>query len=172
MFFFPTFLLNHFYGKLIAQKRFDLFSSIAHVETFNTRRLEWFPLCYLTRILALLPKSLHTIWYNFNQTYHQFWNPFESASVITSATVHMSMKSMVIRVVEFWRRVVENWKDLCLKEIYWFLRIGVMGRCQKVTKFDFQSQLSMSKIIWIFLNFFFIEEYQFWSTSFVIDIFW
>ena len=35
------------------------------------------------------------------------------------------------------------------------LRIGVMGRCQKVPKFDFQSQFSMSKIIRIFLDFFF-----------------
>ena len=33
--------------------------------------------------------------------------------------------------------------------------IGVMGRCQKVPKFDFQSQFSMSKIIGIFFNFLF-----------------
>ena len=46
-----------------------------------------------------------------------------------------------------------------------------MASCQKVPKFDFQSQFSMSKIIRIFLNFFFIEEYQFRSTFFVIDIF-
>ena len=39
-----------------------------------------------------------------------------------------------------------------------------MASCQKVPKFDFQSQFSMSKIIRIFLNFFFIEEYQFKST--------
>ena len=31
----------------------------------------------------------------------------------------------------------------------------VNGRCQKVPKFDFQSQFFMSKIIRIFLNFFF-----------------
>ena len=37
---------------------------------------------------------------------------------------------------------------------------------------DFQSQFSMSKIIRIFLNFFFIEEYQFRGMFFVIDIFW
>ena len=37
---------------------------------------------------------------------------------------------------------------------------------------DFQSQFSMSKIIRIFLNFFFIEEYQFRGTFFDIDIFW
>ena len=57
------------------------------------------------------------------------------------------------------------------KGTFWNLRIGVMGRCQKVPKFDFQSQFSMSKIIRIFLNFFCIEEYQFRSTFFVIDIF-
>ena len=43
--------------------------------------------------------------------------------------------------------------------------------CQKVPKFDIQSQFSMSKIIRIFLNSFFIEEYQFRSTFFVIAIF-
>ena len=37
---------------------------------------------------------------------------------------------------------------------------------------DFQGQFSMSKIIQIFLNFFFIEEYKFRSTFFVIGIFW
>ena len=46
-----------------------------------------------------------------------------------------------------------------------------MGRCQNVPKFDFQSQFSMSKIIVIFFNFVFIEEYQFRSTFFVFDIF-
>ena len=37
---------------------------------------------------------------------------------------------------------------------------------------DFQSQFSMSKIIRIFLNFFFIEEYQFRGIFVVSDIFW
>ena len=45
-----------------------------------------------------------------------------------------------------------------------------MGR-QKVPKSDFQSQFSMSKIIRIFLIFFFIEEYQFRRRFFVIVIF-
>jgi hypothetical protein len=40
-----------------------------------------------------------------------------------------------------------------------------------VPKFDFQTQFSMSKIIQIFLNYFFIEECQFRSTFFVIDVF-
>ena len=36
---------------------------------------------------------------------------------------------------------------------------------------DFQSQFSMSKMIRISLKKFFIEEYDLWSTFFVIDIF-
>ena len=66
---------------------------------------------------------------------------------------------------------VQNWKDFFLrinipKGNYSILRIGVMGRRQKVPKIDSQSQFSMSKIIGIFLNFFFIEEYQFKSAFF------
>ena len=37
---------------------------------------------------------------------------------------------------------------------------------------DFQSQFSMSKIIWIFFNFSEIEEYQFRGMFLVVDIFW
>ena len=51
-----------------------------------------------------------------------------------------------------------------------FNRICVVGRCQKVSKFDFQSQFSMSKIIGIFLNFCLIENYQ-GAHFFVIDTF-
>ena len=41
-----------------------------------------------------------------------------------------------------------------------------MASRQKVPKFDFQSQFSMSKIIRIFLNFFFIEDdYQIWRIG-------
>ena len=58
------------------------------------------------------------------------------------------------------------------EEIFWILIIGLRGRCQKVPKYDFQSQFSMSKIIRIFLNFFFTEEYQFKSTFFVFHNFW
>ena len=46
-----------------------------------------------------------------------------------------------------------------------------MGSCQKVPKSDFQSQFSASKIIRIFCIFSFIEEYEFRSTFFVVDIF-
>ena len=45
-------------------------------------------------------------------------------------------------------------------------------RCQKLQNFDFQSQFFMSKIIRIFPKKFFIEQHQFRSTFFVIDIFW
>ena len=71
---------------------------------------------------------------------------------------------------------VQNQKDFCLrinipKGNYCILRIGVIGRCQKVPKLDLQSQFSLSKVIRIFLIFFFIEEYQFRSMFFVFDIF-
>ena len=46
-----------------------------------------------------------------------------------------------------------------------------IGR-QKVPKSDFQRQFSMSNIIRIFLIFFFIEEYQFRGSFFIIVIFW
>ena len=46
-----------------------------------------------------------------------------------------------------------------------------MGECQKVPQFEFQSQFSMSKFIGIFLNYFFIDEYQFRSIFSVIDMF-
>ena len=44
-------------------------------------------------------------------------------------------------------------------------------RQPKVPISDFQSQFSMSTIIRNFLDFFFIEEYHFRGTLFVIDIF-
>ena len=60
---------------------------------------------------------------------------------------------MAVQVVEFSSGGVQNQKGFCLtinihKGKYWILRIGVMGRCQKVPKF------SMSKFKGIFLNFF------------------
>ena len=72
---------------------------------------------------------------------------------------------------QVFNRGVKNWKDFCLKinipkGNYLILRIGVMGRCQKVPKFDFQSQFSMSKIIGIFLNFFFNLEAHFFIDMF------
>ena len=48
---------------------------------------------------------------------------------------------------------------------------GGVKKCKITQPLDFQSQFSILKIISIFLKFFFIEEYQFRSTFFVIDIF-
>ena len=64
---------------------------------------------------------------------------------------------MALRVVEYKIRKVFVYESTYSKEIieFWELRIGLMGRCQIVPKFDFQRQFSTSKIIWIFLNFFF-----------------
>ena len=58
---------------------------------------------------------------------------------------------------------IQNWKYFCLKIDIpklnnWILRIGLMGKCQKVTNFDFQNQFTMSKIIGIFLIFFSLEN--------------
>ena len=66
---------------------------------------------------------------------------------------------MAFPVVEFSRegykiRKVFGKKSTVFKWNYQILKIWVMGSCQKVPKFDFQSQFSMSKIIRIFLNFF------------------
>ena len=79
------------------------------------------------------------------------------------------MDIMAIGVVEFSnggykiRKILStNQHNIWVKGNFSF---GLMASCQKVPKFDFQSQFSMSKkIIRIFLNFVFIEEYQFRST--------
>ena len=52
----------------------------------------------------------------------------------------------------------------------WVLSFGLMASCQKVPKFYFQSQFSMSKIIRLFLIFF-IEDYQSRSTFFLLTFF-
>ena len=58
------------------------------------------------------------------------------------------------------KRGIQNLKGFWLKIkcYHWILWIGVTGRCQKVQKFDSQSQFFTSKIIRIFLIFIFIEE--------------
>ena len=55
----------------------------------------------------------------------------------------------------------------------YFKSCGQLSKsCQKLQNSDFQSKFSMSKIIRICLNYFFIEEYHFMSILFVIDILW
>ena len=54
---------------------------------------------------------------------------------------------------------------------HWIFRIVLVGRCQNIPKFDFQSQFSISKLIRIFPFSFFIEKFQFRSTFVVIDFF-
>ena len=87
----------------------------------------------------------------------------------------MFLYTMVIRVGEFSSVLYKI--RFCLKiniakGKHWILRISVVGRCQKGPKFDFQSQFSMSWVIGIFLNYFFIKDYQFRNTFFVFDTFW
>ena len=55
---------------------------------------------------------------------------------------------------------------------FWQINVRLAGGDWKILISDFQSQFSMSKIIRIFLIFFFIEEYQFRGIFVVIDIFW
>ena len=69
-----------------------------------------------------------------------------------------------------------EFKKKCLrinitKGNYWIMSFGLMASYQKVPKFDFSSQFSMSKIIWIFLVFF-IEKYQFRSTILFPHLVW
>ena len=58
-----------------------------------------------------------------------------------------------------------------IKGNYRILRIGLKGRCQKVPKFDFQNQISMSKMIRIFLIFFSLKNIHSGAPFFVMDIF-
>jgi hypothetical protein len=57
------------------------------------------------------------------------------------------------------------------KPVYYHTKQLSKQVCKITQPLDFQSQFSTSKIIRIFLNFFFIEEYQFKSTFFALDIF-
>ena len=66
-----------------------------------------------------------------------------------------------------------KWKmALFQKKNFWQINVHLAGGDWKILISDFQSQFSMSKIIRIFLIFFFIEEYQFRAIFVVIDIFW
>ena len=99
-----------------------------------------------------------------NKISESYWphNPLQNDPTSLELMIdhQFSKVTMAIWVVKFSREGgIQNWKDFCLKintpkGNYWILRIGIMGRCQKVPKFDFQSQFCMSKIIGIFLNFF------------------
>ena len=70
---------------------------------------------------------------------------------------------------------IQNYKGFWLKSNTtkgncWILRIDVVGRCQKVPIFYFQSQFSMSKIIKIFLIFFPLENTHFLLLPLPYDI--
>ena len=58
-----------------------------------------------------------------------------------------------------------------IKFLYWLKKFGPVQNILGPVKGQGIRQFSMSKIIRIFLNLFFIEEYQFRGTFFVIDIF-
>ena len=89
----------------------------------------------------------------------------QSQVKIHTATRKWLLGLMIIRVVEFFYGGIQSWKVFLTKDRhiqgnFWILRIGVMGRYQKVPSFDFQSQFPESKIIGIFLNFFSIFFYK------------
>ena len=70
---------------------------------------------------------------------------------------------------QVFKRGIHNQKDFMTKinipkRNYCILRIGVMGRCQKMPIFYVKNHWNLSP-------FFFIEENRFRSTFFVIDIF-
>ena len=127
------------------------------------------PLLNVITIIVRLMSPLHCTRFPFQKNLH---NP-----TINLKTLNSIVNTMAIWVVKFWDGGYEIRKIFYLrinvsKGNYWILSFGLMPSCQKVSKFYFQSQFSMSKIIRICLNFFFIEEYQFRGTFFVIDIFW
>ena len=77
---------------------------------------------------------------------------------------------MAIRIVD-----ISNGGDFCLwinilKGFYWILRIGLMGEVLKSAKIRLSKSILYVINYWNFFQFFFIEEYQFKSTFFVIDI--
>ena len=60
----------------------------------------------------------------------------------------MNMEAMAIWVVEFSNGGTKLDRFLPKNQhYYWILRIGLMGRCKKMPKFEFQSQFSMSKCV-------------------------
>jgi len=67
------------------------------------------------------------------------------------------------------RFLATNQLSYVVKCNHWIMWIGLMGRRQKVLKFDFQSQFSKSKLIRISLDYF-LHEFR--SNFFVVDIFW
>ena len=111
-------------------------------------------------------------------THHVTWLSCFTHKNVLESVLHLNFRLVIlaIRVVEFSNggykiRNIFSYASKLPKGNYWILSFGLTASWQKVPKFDFQSQFSMSKIIRIFLNFFFIEEYQFRSTFFVIDFF-
>ena len=73
------------------------------------------------------------------------------------------LMQFAVRIAEFSNGVYRIKEDFCLrinilKENDWLLGFGLMTNCQKVSKFEFQSQFSTSKVIQKFINLFFHER--------------
>ena len=77
----------------------------------------------------------------------QCWIAELNVSIATKLVVCLPklglLEGMVMLVVKVSSDGVQNWKDFCLKinipkGNYWILRIGLMGRCQKVPYLTFK----------------------------------
>ena len=73
------------------------------------------------------------------------------------------------------KRRIQSWKYFCLrinipKGNCWILKIGLMGKCEKVPKSDFQSRFSTSKLIRIFLNCFSLNNTNYLLLTFLDNI--
>ena len=108
-----------------------------------------------------------------NLCVEQFWVNM----VIELMSLHIClMSSRWVSVVEFHDPTLSIGKvfgqeSTVVKWNYRILSLHLVTVRQKVPILDFQSEFSMSKIIWIFLKKNFIEEYQFRHTFFVKSVF-
>ena len=87
-----------------------------------------------------------------------YTNPLGLTQTCRNLKDQLILLTMAIRVMGFSNRgykirKIFTQESTYSKENYWISRLWLKGRCQRVPKFDFQSQFSMSKIIWIFLKF-------------------
>ena len=106
--------------------------------------------------------QLHSISPNWfvKQKYVLVWEP---SLFDFSGTYSLPGPNCVNTGCRVFKQEVQNQKDFCLRiniprGNYWIFRIGLVGRCQKMSKFNFQSQFSMSKIIWISLSLFSLKN--------------
>ena len=118
------------------------------------------------------PSDLLKPGWGFSRPSHPSFTPLahndsslQLSNILESTERTIKLYIMAVEVVEFSnggykiRNIfAEESTEYRLKRNYWILRIGLIERCRKVPKFDFQSQFSMSKIFRIFLIFFSLKN--------------